>query len=131
MALTFHKALGVYEAALKIRTQRAEVLAGNLANVDTPNFKARDFDFQKALSSELARSAQAGKSNFAPGQSSARDSVSLAMQYRTPTQPSVDGNTVDEHLEHAEYMANSLEHQTAFTLLNSRFKGLISAIRGE
>lgn len=131
MALTFHKAVGVYEAALKIRTQRAEVLAGNLANVDTPNFKARDFDFQKALGNELARSVQAGRSNSAPGQSSVRDSVRLAMQYRTPTQPSVDGNTVDEHLEHAEYMANSLEHQTAFTLLNSRFKGLISAIRGD
>ena len=53
------------------------------------------------------------------------------LSYRTPSQPSIDGNTVDEHIEHAEFMENSLEFQTAFTLLNSRFKGLISAIRGE
>lgn len=127
VAITFEKALGTYEAALKLRSKRAEVLAANLANSDTPNFKARDFDFQKALSSELAR----GQTNKGSNVNSMTNSVNSAMQYRIPAQPSVDGNTVDEHLEHAEFMANSLEHQTAFTLLNSRFKGLISAIRGE
>lgn len=125
MAISFNKALGTYEAALKLRTERAGVLAGNLANVDTPNFKARDFDFQKALSAEIARA------DHRTAGASVKSSVASNLQYRVPTQPSIDGNTVDEHLEHAEFMANTLEHQTAFTLLNSRFKGLISALRGE
>ena len=132
MAITFNEALGTYEAALKIRTKRAEVLASNLANADTPNYKARDFDFQKALSAQLAANNAAS-----PRQSrqnhvhTTKMAAQTAMAYRVPTQPSVDGNTVDEHLEHAEFMANTLEHQTAFTLLNSRFKGLLSAIRGD
>ena len=129
MTISFQKAVGTYEAALKLRTQRAEVLASNLANADTPNFKARDFDFQKALSAQISMS------KSAKGQATTweltQSAVAGAMQYRTPTQPSLDGNTVDEHLEHAEFMANTLEHQTAFTLLNSRFKGLISAIKGD
>lgn len=132
MTISFNKALGTYEAALKLRTKRAEVLASNLTNADTPNFKARDFDFQKALSAQIA-----SQNNPRPHASNSKHvntaemSMQSAMQYRIPTQPSVDGNTVDEHMEHAEFMANTLEHQTAFTLLNSRFKGLMSAIKGE
>ncbi len=131
MAISFHQALGTYEAALKLRTKRAEVLASNLANSDTPNFKAKDFDFQKALSSQLQMSKAGGQGSHLQQVQTTQTAVHNALQYRVPTQPSIDGNTVDEHLEHAEFMANSLEHQTAFTLLNSRFKGLISAIRGD
>jgi flagellar basal-body rod protein FlgB len=134
VAINFKQALGTSEPALRLRAQRAEVLSANLANADTPNYKARDFNFHAALqnvqqqqtSSGLhttqIRHLDGGLPNL-PGGS--------PLSYRTPTQPSVDGNTVDEHLEHAEFMQNSLEFQTAFTLLNSRFKGLISAIRGE
>lgn len=133
MAINFHNAVGTYESALKLRSQRAEVLSSNLANSDTPNFKARDFDFQKAMS------AQAGQKSYGDVRATHRNHLGggvaqgaqETMLYRTPSQPSVDGNTVDEHLEHSEFMANSLEFQTAFTLLNSRFKGLLSAIRGE
>ncbi len=122
MAISFDAALGTYESALKLRSKRAEVLAGNLANVDTPNYKARDFDFHKVLKSEMSSNIKG---------ESVSESVNNMMQYRVPTQPSIDGNTVDEHMEHSEYMSNSLEFQTAFTLLNGRFKGLIGAIRGD
>lgn len=128
MAISLNKVLGTYEAALKLRVQRAEVLSSNLANVDTPNFKARDFDFQSALSKLEAQQTMSAKGLAPPINTKA--SVG-ELHYRTPTQPSVDGNTVDEHLEHAAYMENSLEYQVAFTLLNSRFKGMISAIKGE
>lgn len=133
MAINFHQALGIYESSLRLRSQRAEILSSNLANMDTPNFKARDFDFNAALNQAMA-----GNSSGDMRQTQERHLPSVSgganvgqLFYRTPTQPSIDGNTVDEHLEHAEFMANSLEFQTAFTLLNSRFKGLLSAIRGE
>lgn len=133
MAISFNEALGTYESALKLRSKRAEVLSSNLVNADTPNFKARDFDFHSALKNEISRNnaksmsaSQADHLNAGMGRMS-----DMPLQYRTPSQPSVDGNTVDEHLEHAQFMENSLEFQTAFTLLNSRFKGLVSAIRGE
>lgn len=133
MSINFKNAIGTYETALQLRSQRAEVLSGNLVNADTPNYKAQDFNFQAALKAQTGgddstvsmRTSKAGHIK----QSGTLGGVS--MQYRTPTQPSVDGNTVDEHLEHAEFMRNSLEFQTAFTLLNSRFKGLIGAIKGE
>jgi flagellar basal-body rod protein FlgB len=122
VAISFDNALGTYEAALKLRSKRAEVLASNLANADTPNYKARDFDFHKVLDSQLSSAVKGGNIDA---------KVNNMMQYRTPSQPSIDGNTVDEHIEHAAYMENNLEFQTAFTLLNSRFKGLTSAIRGD
>jgi flagellar basal-body rod protein FlgB len=135
VAINFQQALGMSESALRLRAQRAEVLSANLANADTPNYKAKDFDFHAALQNAQQQQQQTrgglmltqdrhieGGGQSLPG---------VNMTYRTPTQPSIDGNTVDEHIEHAEFMANSLEFQTAFTLLNSRFKGLISAIRGE
>lgn len=121
MAISFDQALGTYESALKLRAKRAEVLASNLANVDTPNFKARDFDFHQALKTEMSR----GRGD------TVAQSVDNNLRFRTPTQPSIDGNTVDEHIEHAQYMENSLEFQTAFTLLNKRFSGMLSAIKGD
>lgn len=134
MAINFQQALGTFETALKLRAQRAEVLSANLANADTPNYKARDFDFHSALQGAQQQQASGGlhttqNRHLDAGLQALPGGTSLS--YRTPAQPSIDGNTVDEHIEHAEFMENSLEFQTAFTLLNSRFKGLISAIRGE
>lgn len=132
MAISFNEALGTHESALKLRAKRAEVLSSNLVNADTPNYKARDFDFHSALKGEMARNKGQGMQATKAGHYSGGGSLGGApLQYRTPTQPSIDGNTVDEHLEHAQFMENSLEFQTAFTLLNSGFKGLKSAIRGE
>jgi flagellar basal-body rod protein FlgB len=133
MAINFNEALGTFESALKLRSHRAEILSSNLVNADTPNFKARDFDFHAALKNEMARS-ELKKNDAANAQQGAADGNNVglpALQYRTPTQPSVDGNTVDEHLEHAQFMENNLAFQTAFTLLNGRLKGLMTAIRGD
>jgi flagellar basal-body rod protein FlgB len=133
VAINFQQALGMSESALRLRAHRAEVLSANLANADTPNYKAKDFDFHAALQSAQQQQSRGGlmltQDRHIEGGGQMLPGVN--MTYRTPTQPSIDGNTVDEHIEHAEFMANSLEFQTAFTLLNSRFKGLISAIRGE
>lgn len=131
MAISFDKALGLREHALQLRVQRAGVLSSNIANIDTPNFKARDIDFQSELSARTSLSATSAKAT-SQGHMQLKDFGEDSSQvYRIPSQPSIDGNTVEEHVEHAEFMKNSLEFQVAFQLLNSSFKGLRKAVRGE
>lgn len=135
MSISFDKALGIHEKALGFRAQRAEVLANNIANADTPNFKARDMDFSSVLAAETEKTQ---KGHFALDRTNARhieaEGVTLsdeALQYRTPMQPSIDQNTVDAQLEQSNYAENAVGFQASFTLLNSKFKGLVSALRGE
>lgn len=134
MTISFSKALGIHEAALNFRSDRASVLANNLANVNTPNYKSRDLDFRQALSSQMNPTS----SSFAARTTHARhiDAATLStddagLLYRVPHQPSIDGNTVEDQIEHAEYMKNALAFQSSFQFLNSKFTGLRSAIRGE
>ncbi len=133
MAINFDKALGLHEQSLRLRADRSAVLANNLANTDTPGFKAKDIDFQSVLRGQT----QMNQSSSNLQGTNARHFASASSQngydtlYRIPQQPSIDGNTVEEQVEHAEYMKNSLAFQASFTFLNSKFKGLISAIKGE
>tara|TARA_R110001592_G_scaffold205052_2_gene455432 strand:- start:4531 stop:4938 length:408 start_codon:yes stop_codon:yes gene_type:complete len=135
MNISFNNALGVHEHALELRTKRAEVLANNLANADTPGFKARDIDFQSLLSEQMQGKSneQSLKMTTTNGKhlpvNSTDDSADLL--YRTPSQPSLDGNTVDTQTEKAEFMKNTLQYQSSFQFLSGRFKGMTNAIRGE
>jgi len=134
MAISFDKALGVHEDAMRFRGHRAAVLANNLANADTPNYKARDIDFQSALAEKM--NPQSKTIELQTTHQSHREAKGLlvddgGLKYRTPQQPSIDGNTVEEQVEHGQYMENSLAFQASFTFLNSKFKGLIGAIKGE
>lgn len=133
MAISFESALGIHDKALQVRTQRAEILANNLANSDTPNFKARDLDFRAVLKDQLSVGAPLAASTTNARHQTLSNEMGFnnELLYRTPMQPSIDGNTVDEHAEHAAYMENSLAFQASFTFLNGKFKGLMSAIRGE
>ena len=134
MAISFDKALGIHQQALELRANRAEILANNLANADTPGFKARDLDFKAILSQTQDRSKDGmlsmqttdGK-HLPRGELEAAD----ALLYRTQVQPSIDGNTVDSQQELASFMKNTLDFQASFQFLNSKFKGLMTAIRGE
>jgi len=134
MAISFDSALGVHETALRLRAQRAGLLASNLANADTPGYKAKDINFGQALanrmdnqSADIPMSAtRSGHIKFNKGDSGFTETL-----YRTPNQPSIDGNTVEEQVEHAQFMKNNLEFQASFTFLNSKFKGLTKAIKGE
>lgn len=138
MSISFDNALGLHEQALKFRSQRAEVLANNIANAETPNFKARDLDFNAVLA------AQQGAGVPGDGQSMAVERTNAGhmaleslvdqvagLRYRNQLQPSVDGNTVDSEVEKAAYAQNAIDFQASFTFLNSKFKGLMSAIRGD
>ncbi len=135
MSISFDSALGIHEKALGFRAQRAEVLANNLANADTPNFKARDLDFASVLAAQADKSKN-GTFNMATTQTQhiAMQGLELAdpgLNYRVPTQPSIDQNTVDEQIEQSNYAENAVQFQASFTLLNAKFKGLVAAIRGE
>lgn len=138
MNISFHNALGLYESAMTLRAEKASVLSANLANSDTPGFKARDMDFHAELKRMMGtedsvrlRASKAGHFGFSDTASASTEARGSEKLYRVPQQPSIDGNTVEEQVEHAEFMKNNLEFQTAFTLLNSRFKGLTKAIKGE
>lgn len=132
MAISFDKALGIHQYALEARVKRAEVLANNMANADTPGFKARDVDFQAVM-----QKAQQAVSGFEMTKTDAghMDTSSGAsdgeLLYRTPHQPSVDGNTVDAQQEQTRFMRNAMDYQASFQFLNSKFSGLTKAIKGE
>ncbi|MFK3794361.1 MAG: flagellar basal body rod protein FlgB [Pseudomonas piscis] len=135
MSISFDKALGIHEQALGFRAKRAEVLANNISNADTPNYKARDLDFSAVLAEQ---SEKVNKGTFGLNLTNNRhieaQGVSAgdeSLQYRTPMQPSIDQNTVDAQLEQSNYAQNAVEFQASFTLLNSKFKGLVAALRGE
>ena len=127
-------ALGVSPQVLAIRTQRMNLLSSNMANADTPNYKARDIDFKsvmESVSSERSGSAATlvatNERHFTHG---AEGSLETHLKYRVPGQWSLDGNTVEGHREHAVFMENATMYQASLSLLDSRIKGLINAIRG-
>lgn len=118
--------------ALSLRAERTEVLANNIANSDTPGFKARDFDFQLAMAGQsLDRPIKLTTTqvNHIPVNDSLFESrVSLA--YRVPAQPSVDGNTVETDIEQAQYADNIVGYQASLSFINRKISGLQLAIRG-
>jgi len=133
MSINFDTALGIHADALRVRSQRTELLASNMANADTPNYKARDIDFQAAMkmaaSHQSMGSIETTHSNHI--QVSSSQFASPAVQYRTTVQDSLDGNTVDEQIEQAQFMQNSVQYQASLNFLGAKFSGLLSAIRGE
>lgn len=132
--------LGVHTAALKLREQRTELLANNLANADTPGFKARDLDFRGAMAAATAPAGSTSATALtAPSHGAALGSVdpTLAngstdafLKYRTPLAPSLDGNTVDVQMEQSAFAENAVRYQATLSLLNTRFRSLMTAITG-
>ena len=130
MAINFDNALGLHPMALALREKRSEMLASNLANADTPGYKARDIDFQSVLNQTLTtrvavETTQSG--HISPGQ----QTLGAEVLYRNPSQPSLDGNTVETQVEQAKYAENALQYQTSLRFINDSFSGLMTAIRGE
>jgi flagellar basal-body rod protein FlgB len=126
--------LGVHATALKLRSQRTEIIAANLANADTPNYRARDIDFKSALAA--AGSPGAGvhlattKSGHLGG-TSVNGAAGTELKYRIPLAPALDGNTVDTQLEQAAFAENTVRYQATLQFLSSKFRGLMTAITGQ
>jgi flagellar basal-body rod protein FlgB len=137
MPINLDAYLGVHAEALKIRGQRTEVLARNLANADTPGYQARDIDFRTALAQ--AGGASGAEAPVAMHATNARhlstaetaDASTANMKYRVPLAPSLDGNTVDVQMEQAAFAENSVRFQATLSFLQARFRGLLTAITGQ
>jgi len=118
--------------ALSLRAQRSEVIAANIANADTPNYKAKDFDFQAAMRGAV-RNADLGlvrtSDRHLTGQGGKGGLADL--QYRHPVQPSIDGNTVEMDAEVGRFSDNAMRYQAALTFTNSKISGLRTAIQGQ
>lgn len=123
--------------ALNLRTLRGEALASNIANADTPHYKARDFDFAAALRNALG----AAGSAVQPVELARTSTRHLAgaqgptgaprLQYREPVQPSIDGNTVELDTELAQFSDNAVRIQADLTFLSHRIRSLQTAITGQ
>ncbi len=119
----------VHSNALQIRNRKNEILASNIANAATPYYKARDVDFEV----ELARSLSVGPINTTDDKHFAVANKNLPgkVQFRQSLNPSLDGNTVELAVEQMEFAENAVRYQTSLNFLNSKIRGLYSAIRGE
>ena len=136
------EAFRFHETALSVRAQRQQLLASNIANADTPNYKARDVDFSKTLQGALASSASAQSTQAGPGNlvKTAAAHLSpmgkptiagLEPQYRPTVQGSVDGNTVDMDVERNQFTDNALRYEAGITFVSHQIKSLLTAIQGQ
>ncbi len=147
MAFNIDKTFGIFDDALALRARRGEVLASNLVNADTPGYKARDFDFQAALNratdpsggpmklthaNHMVGGARAMTVTHANHLSLVRPGTALTgdLDYRAPSQPSLDGNTVDVEREKSEFAENALHYQASLRFLSGKIKSLNDVLKG-
>ncbi len=125
-----NQAIGIHAHTAILRARRAEVLAANLANADTPHYQARDLDFSALLNGELESSSlqRTNSQHFALGDT---QDGGLELLYRVPAQAALDQNTVDVQAERAAFLDNAMRYQASLRFLNSRLAGLLNAFRGE
>lgn len=128
------EALRFQQTALSLRSARQELLASNIANADTPNYKAKDVDFASALQNALGGKTaelQVARTAVAHLEGSANLSVLGApVMYRKPVQPSADGNTVDMDVERAQFADNALRYEASVKFVSERLKGILAALQG-
>jgi flagellar basal-body rod protein FlgB len=130
MAINLDNLMGFHHKALQVRTDRMEVLAGNLANANTPGYKAKDIDFQKAMkSAQQSRGQNLTRTHDNHIKGSTQGIGEL--QFRTPNQPDTgDGNTVDVQVERNKFLDNGLRYQAGMEFLNGKIRGIKKALKG-
>ena len=132
MPFSFDSYLGIHEPALHLRARRAQVLASNLANVDTPNYKARDINFTDALNAQTnGHSAGMLRGTHANHIQPETFISGYELQYRIPYQPSLDGNTVEHQVEMAAYSDNAMRYLANLRFISGKFNTLRTAIKGQ
>ena len=122
-----------HEQALKFRAMRNEVLTTNIANADTPNYKARDYDFSTALADARGTSLALKGTNtrhLSTGLDMKYGTTASELKYRVPFQPSLDGNTVETDVEQAAFAENALQYQASLRFLDGQIRTLKYALRG-
>jgi flagellar basal-body rod protein FlgB len=123
-----------HQAALNLRAARQELIASNIANADTPNYKAKDIDFTSALQGALQGSSEKlSVATTASGHlaGAAGESVLGApVMYRKPLQPSADGNTVDMDVERAQFADNALRYEASVRFVSDKAREVLAALQG-
>lgn len=129
-----------FQQSLNLRAERQKVLSSNIANADTPGYKARDFDFRAELERALTQGRSGGRDGLSLSTTSERHIHAQAegqggsgidMLYRNPMQPSLDGNTVDMDMERVNFADNAMRYQADVQFITSRLQGLRSAMQPE
>lgn len=123
-----------HELALSVRGQRQQLLASNIANADTPNYKARDIDFSSVMNNALRKGDNQDVRSLAKTSASHLDpqnALNVTAQYRNNMQANVDGNTVDMDVERNQFAENSLRYEASLTILNMQIRNMLSAIQGQ
>lgn len=119
-----------HEQAVKFRALRNQVLSSNIANADTPNYKARDIDFKSVLKGTQETQLPMTKTSQLHRDAWSTNRVGAPVQYRIPMQPTLDGNTVETDVEQAAFAENAVMYRASLSFLNGQINGLKYAIRG-
>jgi len=130
MTVNFDKAFGVHDNALLLFERRTQLLSENIANVDTPGYKAKDINFDQVLQNQQEQSVKLTATHKGHIDLS-QDAFSQNIEFRQVDQSSADGNTVDMQKEKAAFAENTVRYQTTLHILSRKISGLKSAFRGE
>lgn len=133
MSTTLDSTFQFYQNALSLRESRQRLLASNIANADTPHYKAVDIDFSAALRQAMGGSQEKIQMNRTASlhlSASNGGPMGAEILYRAAVQPSIDGNTVDMDTERAQFSDNAIHYEAGITFLNMQIRGLLSAIQG-
>lgn len=123
-------ALSQHENSLKFRAMRSKVLASNIANADTPNYKARDIEFGSALKRAASGMMNMTTTSALHKQSWQSGGSDFHTAYRVPQQPSLDGNTVETDVEQAKFAENALQYRASLAFLDGSIRSIKFAIKG-
>jgi flagellar basal-body rod protein FlgB len=127
----FDNIFGIHEQALLVHGQRISVLATNIANSDTPNYKARDIDFGEVLANTSEGSLPMRVTQASHITISDDELPAGELKYRNPYQASLDGNTVEMPVEQAAFAENNVRYQASLTFINSQIAQMQLAIAGQ
>ena len=131
----FKNVFGIHERSLLLSGERVGVLASNIANADTPHYKARDIDFQSVLAGEQSTPgalpmARTDTAHLAAGPGGELPTLA-ELKYRIPFQPSLDGNTVEAPVEQAKFAENQVRYQASLMMINRRISSIENALSGQ
>ena len=137
MAVSFDSYLGNLDDALILRSRRSEIIASNIANANTPGYKAKDIDFKSAMSDAMGTRSEFKKGTLKMATTDnnhlgmSQSTFSNDVMYRNPYQPSLDGNTVDSGVEKTEFTKNSIQYNAALRFITGKFQGLTKAFKSQ
>ena len=121
---------GIHEQALQFRAVRNQILSSNIANSDTPNYKARDIDFKSSLMKAQGKELSLTRSSDLHQQARNSNGLGVSVQYRVPMQPTLDGNTVETDVEQAAFAENAVQYRASLAFLDGQIRTLRFALKG-